>query len=845
MSHHSTPPPQKLTFPTPRVHSSLHSVDLETLIMRSSTSRYNEATENSLEDSSYEVVGESSYETSDDEGQTESLASTDAHTPDDVSSLADTDEFEDDGLDDGSQLLAASTQSTSSSYHSHSMITNGGEESMMTSKAETHLGESSHLEIEETPSNEHDELDGYGVIRQFEAPEVPEILRPYNSPEIRLSIRMALCRDFLTVSRFRILYIGEVPAWTKEDINSHIAAALTASSEGGSLASSTSSRSSRFSVVRVPSFPQGSTTNKVQLVDSSGIELIVDHCPGAHRIFSDDEGLVTTIMLDDGPNLIFGQKKAPVAVGGPDHQLPDLVVFCHNTVQAYDPLSQLERYNLGRETFKRHSIPILDIAMVRPFHKCPKAFTFSSATLRSCVEGRSDGNSDFMVIETLPVDIYSFLEITPSQLNRHLSFITKCRDGSLFGVKNTEHNEKFHQQGHLSGSKPKNESRASKAVSTLKKTSFWATIIDLAAFLVIAAVVTACFSPGGLASLYPFSPPIAKVEVTTTSTFSSQLSSATPYVKQPSISSLYQSPTPNPRAKSSPRDISVVSPEKQLGQPSNDPPSSASSELDGFKLQAMTQHNFTIAVPSCVHQMRKPPQLDIRVIRDSEAIPIRVSKLAGGNITITLEREYPFGIFEVEVRTKSKPLLTDKFTVALGLRSYNLFSLRETMGRLSQNVRCDIAAAQVNLKNISSQISKTVHTSLTRVEEGAMTVFDQTKHWKHHVRKSTQSIAEHLHDATHEAVRQLSIGTRITKEVSTNIVRQRWETCTTKVSGAIHAVPNIWQTPSLRKSGALLHARGNALRIWEKLGKRQRIKGDDSPKGRRITKRVRRGWKSE
>ena len=85
-----------LTYPSVAVHSTLASLASENLDMRSNTKNHVEETPSSLEDSTYEVLGDSSFETSDDEeGRTESLASTDGHTPDDISSIADTEESND------------------------------------------------------------------------------------------------------------------------------------------------------------------------------------------------------------------------------------------------------------------------------------------------------------------------------------------------------------------------------------------------------------------------------------------------------------------------------------------------------------------------------------------------------------------------------------------------------------------------------------------------------------------------------------------------------------------------------------------------------------------------------
>jgi hypothetical protein len=802
--------------------------------MRSHSRRDPEGAASLLEDSAYEVLGESSYETSDDEGRTESLASEgDGHTPDDVSSVADTEEFEDGDLDDSSQHLTVPFAEPAGSSLGPPSNTDHANDSLMTSRADTHLAESSHIEIEEIPSATLGELKGYGIVRQFDSHEIPEILRLYNSPEIRISVEMFLSQRFLSISRpFRLLYAGEAPSWAKEDINSHIAAALTASSEPQSLASS---RSSRFSVVRVPSFPEGTPANRVQLVDSSGIELVVDQCKSACRVSKErGKSQVIEVTLHDGTLLTFGPKKSFHIKGGSGTAaLPDLVVFCHDTFQPIlNPATmQQGQLDLVREAFKAHSIPSLDIAMVRPFHNCPKSFTFTPATLRSCVEGRSDSDSDFTVLETLPIDIYTFLEITPSQLNRHLALITGSHDGSLraenlsdkresraLEKKTTEPHRWSIQELFSASFKniPGLNWRLFDSISTMdvKKRTFLATLVTLAMMLTAYMAAYGCYSPPGVGGIRKNSDAVTMYCEDSLGSVSTATISSQPTFPPPSTT----------QAKTFSRDLSMVNPETSLGKPL-DHKSLTKNEAEPFKVVLAEDHQFVLSVPSHFARLRKPPQIHIVVRQDSKTIPIRVHRSAD-SVIVHLREEYPFGLFDVEVQTKSKPLLSQTFTVALGLRWHKL-SIRESVERLSQNVKHDIHVAQLSLRNISSQLSKTFQTGLTKFEGGTAAAYGQTKQWKQQVQKSTKSVGAHLQDVKHEAGKRLSSGSQMTKDVSEKI-RRNLETCAAMTSDIIRAVPaivmpDIWQqTAPLRTSPKLLDARRKALRIWEKLGKGER-----------------------
>jgi len=867
-------PSEDLTFPSIQVNGSLPSLVLDALAMPTHARRHHEAAASSLDDSTYDLLDESPYETSDDEGRTESLASTEeGHTPDDASSAADTEEFEEGDLDDNSQQLPGpSPQPGAYNPGPHNSI-NTTRDSLMASRADTHLGESSHIELEEIPSQDPDVFNGYGVVRQFEGSEVPEILRLYNSPEVQITIKMTLSTHFLTVSRpFRILYIGEVPLWAKDDINSHIAAALTVGSDAASMASSRDSQSSRFSVVRIPSFPKDMPTSKVQLVDSSGLELVVDQCTGARRMRRESGKAfdIIEVSLNDGTLLIFGPGNSVQVQGGSGApHLPDLAVFGHNTVLPItDAATQLQEYNLVREAFKRHSIPSLDIAMVRPFHDPPKSFSFTNATLRSCVEGRSDVGSNFKVLETLPIDIYSFLEVPPSQLNRHLALITKSRDDSylhLTTAKSKSQAQEFssteqpQRRKGLFGNMVSNDYRNSGAEETFSSREWLQRITPSLAFRlalsILTSVVAIYLASSGFIPMQPFASSVAKTDS------ASAIISITPFTPElspppPPTSALTTTPSaltsPQPRSIEvtiSSKDLTVATPEKSLGQPFGNFFSGERVEDAKFDIDVVDEHRFTLTVPSILSQRRKPPQLRITVSLNSELVPIRTSKSKDGLITVDLEQEYPLGIFDVEVATLSKPLLSQKFNVALGLRWHKLFALNRNVGRLSQSVKHDIIIAQQSLRNISNHVSKSLQASLSRFEDGTAAALYQTKNWKNQVQKSTRSAAGHLQDAKQEAVRRMCSGSGITKKISDNIRRNK-ETCTAKISGLIHTIPGVprpdlWeQTAPLRTSKVLAVARSRALKLWEKVGamekeaeketaKKETVKNCRSRKGRR------------
>ncbi|KAF2709943.1 hypothetical protein K504DRAFT_501243 [Pleomassaria siparia CBS 279.74] len=783
---------QELTYPPIRVNHSLASLDLNTLIMRSQPRRLSEEAHSSLDESSYEVLGESVFDTSDDEGHTESLASMDGHTPDDVSSISDGDDFDDDYMDDVSQHFPPTPAEAPYDPLDAHLITNP-DDSTFTELADKEMSESSHLRLEETSVKGSSDMNACGLIKEFDQTSgLPAVLQPYGCPEVRLTIRMALSERYMSVSgSFRLLYVGDLPKWAEKDISRQIGTALDAPPS-----------SSRFNIVRGQ-------------LEPSGPALDVDHCTALEIQGETGKSSRVLLTLDDGTQLTFGPGKATHVRGSAP--LPDLVIFSHGTSipSASTAAAESEKFRLARNAFRRHQIPSLDVALVRPFGQCPEAFTFDTNSLRLCVEGRRYQDSDYGIQETLPIDIYNFIEIEPSQLNRHLACIKEHAASSA-----STHTTSKRRAWNISNILPsfKNSVSRQDTREWLAQRNLWMTLIALTAMVTV-GLKSSVFLP-----IIPHNTAQINIQSSATSSISSSASMAA--IITASTSSLLVS-TPDPPRPISTRDLTVVTSVEPISDDLSHKKADKARQTEkrrrekagGFEVEVTGDHQFRVRQ---LATRRRKPQFYIHVTRESKDIPIRVDPTSG---VVDLENEYPAGPFNVTITTRSKPLLQQSFEVQLGSNKSTFDQLKDTVDRLSKTVKHDLALAQSNLRDLTTVASKGLQAGVTRAEEGAMAAFSQTRYWRRRVRDSTQSVAGHLEEAKKRAAHQLSMGTEVTKDISKSL-RQNLQGYTSKASELAHVLqgarmPDLWElSRPVRTHPKLLKARCNALRLQKKVQRR-------------------------
>jgi uncharacterized membrane protein len=652
----------------------------------------------------------------------------------------------------------------------------------MTSSAETQPGEPSYLKLEETaPACDSEAADIHGVIREFSnESELPDVLKDYDSPQIRLSVKAYVSRLWLPISRsYRLLYVGALDRWAVTHINTHIGAALNATPS-----------SSRFNIVQGSSFDGSPSSSKVQL-EPSGSELVVDHCatPTVEEDASGEHHAVIT--LDDGQKIKFGPGPS---ISPSTASLPDLIVIGH--AAAHDV-----NHRLVRDILKQNDIPTIEIAVVRPYSS--ESFKFETADLRLSLEGRHSPSDEFEALKTLPIDLYTFLSLDPAQLNRHLAYL----NAHSSTVKSTTPTRFTGKSRSLRYILPNLSSTATapKARCTSEPVK-WGNWRGYARFLsVVLLLVLAILGPlatsGVLQNLYNNRLDVHSQAIPSTmplETTLAPISTSKPVTSSPSASAGVHIS----------KELTVVPPESK-------PRSSwldramprKGTQMDYFNITVTGDHQFEL------HVSQSKPKVQIHVSLNSEVIPVEIIRPNPNTYVVSLEQKYAVNIFNITAVVMRQPLLHQSFEVKLGSNGSALSSVLDGINTLSKSIKYDLGVAQTNLRNLSAQASRNLQAGMVYLKDRS-TPHEKRRSWKQQLKDSKQTVAEHVQRARKLATRNFSAGSKVTNGVSRSLkaTREYW---TSRASSAgQHITSQLWlQSRPLRTSPGLLRTRERALRV--------------------------------
>lgn len=645
-------------YPPVQADRSLTSLDLDTLMMKSTTRRLPEQPGSSLDDSTYEMLTDSLIETSDDEAHTESIASTsDAPTPDDASAFSD----DDDDFEHGGRALDESIQSMQAAAADNDLETpmaTGGEDSMLTMVPD-HMdgsGASSMIQLdEELTESLHASL-GSTIIKTLpdQTEELPKILERYGQTQIRLVVKAALSPRYIpTPESYKILYLGQPEKWVQDSITSHIHAALTAAPSN-----------TRSVMVRGQMEPLGP----------------VIHAYRCSRIDACDSGVAlpeVVVYTDEGRQLRVGPRRTAKF---------DLVVLCHTK---RDPSTDPQELDSLCTLLRQHKTPIIELSEIRPYGA--GARTYDMRSLSACIEGRNDDEADFELLEVLPLDAFTFCELEPFQVNRHLALISPHLVPSDTEVAPRTRLAAMGDILRAIGKQLRSGAPANTKVLLLSL-AFTAMV---SAFILSPVYLPLVFNKSMESAADTSIMPVVSVSSPTTTTQAYSFSSVT---SVPAISS---------SSSYVPKGLAVVAPQVEQVKPKQDKkkPEKNEEKLSGFDIQTAGLSQFVLTPSKDLASSRKKPQLQVQVFRNATLVPIRYVRTITGEYFVDLEDEYPFGTFNVSIASYSKPLLRQTFEVNLG---HN----KTWLDQVVEKAKNEVVGAQSRILDISSTAVGQLHAKL-------------------------------------------------------------------------------------------------------------------------------------
>ncbi|KAF5851814.1 hypothetical protein GGP41_000562 [Bipolaris sorokiniana] len=456
--------------------------------------------------------------------------------------------------------------------------------------------------------------------------------------------------SYLSGNSYKILYIGMPERWAEDITTTQIAMAL------GAYPSISKSVMVRGQVEPYVPVPQ------------------VSRCTGLEVVTSRGKPTRIVAKLEDGKQLEFSHSTAA-------HFLdrPDLVIMCHRT----QPHSSNEReaIDFARTIFAYAEIPCIELAQVIP-HGIP-SLVEDPAALQVHVEGRDDPNTDYKLKAVLPLNHRGFSRLDPSQLNRHLAYISP----RLMTARDTKDSTKA--QTSWIGGKIKTFTKKIGVQLPLART--------LISALVLCVLIPALFQGAAFAPMLLQKASRSVSALSVLSELENIDSSITPVASE---SSRLVTPISSSSIPTAMGALTVVP--ASLKQPSRNP-KTEDGKTGSFELQATGDHQFILRPSKAFSSRRKRPQLQIQIACQSQQVPIRYNRTITGEYIVDLEHKYPYGKFNVSIATHSRPLLRQSFEVMLG---HNKSMLEQFM----DNARSGLMSTQDALRNVSLMATQHMQT---------------------------------------------------------------------------------------------------------------------------------------
>ncbi|KAI9733164.1 MAG: hypothetical protein M1818_007282 [Claussenomyces sp. TS43310] len=406
----------ELRFPTAvasiRLSSWLHQ-SASTVMSVPSESNSND--HSSLGDSAYEFIDTDTE--SRDGNKTESVASTDYNGPDDIASLDDTEQSDDECESESGIPAVAGLDGP--------IDTPTVDQSAADFQDDMERCLARSIEFEEPLDIGIENVSVKHTVAEFDEEEtanIAKITSPHSRPHRMVAtIRQTMTRQGLSTKEpLRILYVGSHSA--KQDILHKIASSVAASVEYGARSGILSGSPQLFNVVPVTAFGSEKTP-EVELMRSSGYQIKVEDCSTAINLkFEDEPGKPDVIKLTvDDSYSYHSVPDGKTFIVEPSWELPHVAIFyCSDN----DTVDARRTRTFSRTFMSRHKIPSIVISHKTLYEKSLGCLTLDQHAIHMCLESRDVSGSRNIIHQRLPIDLTSFMNIDARQMNRNLAYLT-------------------------------------------------------------------------------------------------------------------------------------------------------------------------------------------------------------------------------------------------------------------------------------------------------------------------------------------------------------------------------------------------------------------------------------
>ncbi|EFW19401.1 hypothetical protein D8B26_007633 [Coccidioides posadasii str. Silveira] len=504
--------------------------------------------------------------------------------------------------------------------------------------------------------------------------------------DLAISVQQSVSKKAIDVEKpFRVLYIGN-PMF-KSNVLDKLGDVLVTSPKNSVYAGS--ANSSRFHVVPA-SFGPDATPNYAELLPIH-VQLVVEEAVSAEALagprnadsiglsFKDREPVIST-RTDSGFQLISASSWVA----------PDITIFF---VRETEDISTYATRNLAFTFMERHNIPAMVISESPLWGGHDSSISIDPRTLHICLESRDPGTGSSKVVGRYPIDLVTFENISPAQLNRNLA--------SLAGIHPKEQAKLVslrrytNQDGRMSDIAK--YGTGSNCYHLLKDGCNLRTMNGhiLGLIIGIAMICLCCTGLGTLLfALFKYFAGFANVSV---SIAHGKISAGSHTTLIPSTKSNSMGTSLLP--KSNAVVLSSCAKDKSLSV--NDDilklTHSKPNNTDKFQVYVVGDCHVIIKVPTRISSMRKVPKFEVKITKADTKLDFHLSKLFDNVYTLRLAREDAHGVMNVTISAKAKPLVEQITEVDFGTPWLKIASWKKAAQSLSYQLRNDLTAAQAGI----------------------------------------------------------------------------------------------------------------------------------------------------
>ncbi|KAI9641675.1 hypothetical protein NHQ30_009531 [Ciborinia camelliae] len=649
-------------FPTPDVDTRI-STWVETQSSNNmSTLSESPSDESHLSESTYEFID--TDDDSHDENATESLVSVEFGHPDDMASLADTENSDDsgDGHTHDSSIPAYGLDNSINNSFNNPTI--GRNSAILQDDPDTPLSQS--IEFEEPFGNLGVEnISVKHTVAEFTEEQTEISARDVNMQNppshLILTIRQTMTKQGLsTKDPLRILYVGSHSA--KQDIIHKIASSVTASVEGQERFSRSSSQI--YNVVPVSAFGSDKTP-EIELMHSSGYQIKVDDCLSAQTLkFEDTPEKPEIIKLNlEDPCSYHSVPEGDQFIIEPEWELPHVAIFyCSDS----DDAQARRTRTIARKFMSRHAIPSIVISHKQLLNRS-QSMTLNQHSVHMCLESRESNGRGNIIHQRLPIDLTSFLNIDARQMNRNLAYLTGLHEPASSPTPPTI--SKKLDNFSIHPTIPEKPVRMDWA----RYVAEWRSLLPfgLLALSVLAAIFTSVPS-------YPFSNqpsisinskamsavPMATTSTTGSASFASALC-ATQSTFTPTRSLQADAGgSPPPNGLSKPQlDFAKLTQTAQKN-------SNSENKCDACAAEILGDREVLIRIPSAMKlSWLTKLAMSVNITRDNVTVDTERAYSSDDGIVLLLPKKEAHGVLNISVVTTKKPRINETFQVDFGTNS--------------------------------------------------------------------------------------------------------------------------------------------------------------------------------